>query len=165
MTYYNRKTTRLPNYNYSAPGYYFITICTKDKHKLLGEVVGTGLPDGPEVRLSALGEVANQQLAAMSDFYNQFKLEKYIVMPNHVHLLLYIPDCDQGPSRRPVPTNSEVGKFVGTFKRFCNRKYGRNIWQSRSHDHVIRSEQDYRNIWQYIEHNASKWTQDCFFVD
>lgn len=165
MKYYSRKTTRLPYYNYSGTGYYFVTLCTKKKCKILGEVVGTGLLDGPKVQLSSFGETANKQLALMADFYDTIKLEKYIVMPNHIHILLYIPDNGDGQCGRSVPTNSEIAKFVGTFKRFCNRQYGKNIWQMRSHDHVIRSEKDYLKIWSYIEHNAAKWQQDCFYVD
>jgi REP element-mobilizing transposase RayT len=165
MKHYSRKTTRLPNYGYSCPGYYFVTLCTKNKCKILGEVVGTGLLDGPKVQLSSYGETANKQLALMADFYDTIKVEKYIVMPNHIHLLLYIAEVCDGPSGRATPTNSEIAKFVGTFKRFCNRQYGENIWQMRSHNHVIRGERDYQKIWSYIEHNAAKWQQDCFYVD
>ena len=104
MRYYSRKTTRLPSYDYSCPGYYFVTLCTKNKCKILGEVVGTGLLDGPKVQLSSYGETANKQLALMADFYDTIKVEKYIVMPNHIHLLLYIAEVCDGPSGRPVPT-------------------------------------------------------------
>ena len=75
MKYYSRKTTRLPYYNYSGTGYYFVTLCTKKKCKILGEVVGTGLLDGPKVQLSSFGETANKQLALMADFYDTIKLE------------------------------------------------------------------------------------------
>ena len=65
----------------------------------------------------------------------------------------------------PVPTkeikidnkNSAVSKFVSTFKRFCNKEYGENIWQPRYYDHVIRNQQDYNTIWEYIENNPRKW--------
>ena len=52
---------------------------------------------------------------------------------------------------------SEIARFVGTFKRFCNKEYGENIWQSRYYDHVIRNQQDYNEIWEYIENNPTKW--------
>jgi REP element-mobilizing transposase RayT len=87
------------------------------------------------------------------------------VMPNHIHLLLQITDCDNGPSGRPVPTNTKVSQFVGTFKRFCNREIGENIWQYRSYDHVIRGEKDYLKIWNYIDGNPSKWLEDCYYMD
>ena len=64
----------------------------------------------------------------------------------------------------PVPTNvnSVVSRFVSTFKRFCNKEYTKNIWQPRFYDHVIRGEQDYKEIWQYIENNPAKWKMTNF---
>ena len=78
-------------------------------------------------------------------------------------------DCplsvQKGQSGTPVPTsgnktdnrNSTVSKFVSTFKRFCNKEYGENIWQGRYYDHVIRDQQDYDEIWEYIENNPRQW--------
>ena len=159
-----RKTIRLQAYDYNTPGYYFITFCTKEKQKLC-DIVGTGLPDGPRIHYSAYGEEAVKRLEFMSDFYSDIRLEKYVVMPNHIHLLLHILDCGGGPSGRPVPTNSCISRFVGTFKRFCNRAYGQNIWQARSHDHVVRGEQDYLRIWEYIDTHPVRREDDCFYVE
>ena len=100
----------------------------------------------------------------MEHFYDHVKLEKYVIMPNHIHLLIRISGCENGLSGKPVPTNSKIAQFVGTFKRFCNREYGTNIWQARSHDHVIRNEHDYLKIWAYIDNNPAKWAEDCFYV-
>ena len=161
----HRKSNRLRDFDYNTPGYYFITICTKDKRKILSDVVGTGVLDGPLVQLSAYGQVAEKQLNAMRNFYDNVVLEKYVVMPNHIHMLIHISGCGNGPSGRPVPTNSKIAKFVGTFKRFCNREYGMNIWQYRYHDHVIRGEDDYLKIWNYIDGNPAKWTEDCFYIE
>ena len=160
-----RKAIRLSKYDYNTPGYYFITICTKRKQKCLCEIVGTGLPDGPNIRLTQQGKIAQDQLQTMAYFYNSTVLEKFVIMPNHIHLLIHILDCSNGPSRRPVPTNAKISQFVGTFKRFCNRKIGENIWQYRSHDHIIRGEADYLKIWNYIDGNPSKWLEDCFYVE
>ena len=68
-----------------------------------------------------------------------------------------------GPSEMPVPTDSVIARFISTLKRFCNKEYGKNVWQYRSHDHVIRNEKDYQEIWNYIEHNAQKWEADRFY--
>ena len=100
----------------------------------------------------------------MSDFYENIKIDKFIVMPNHIHMLIQILENSQiGPSGTPVPTNSLIAQFVSTFKRFCNKEYGKNIWQARSNDHIIRNEKDYQKIWEYIDTNAIKWKQDCFY--
>ena len=161
-----RKNTRLKCYDYDTPGYMFVTLCTEEKKKLLCDIVGTGLPDGPRIYDTAYGKVARKQLEQMADFYDGIRLEKYVIMPNHIHLLLRIMKTADGPSGRPVPTqNTRVSKFIGTFKRFCNREYGRNIWQYRSHDHVIRNERDYRRIWTYIDGNPARWKEDCFYCE
>ena len=65
--------------------------------------------------------------------------------------------------RTSVPTNATVSQFISTFKRFCNREYGRNIWQARSNDHIIRGKDDYRKIWEYIDTNVLRWETDCFY--
>ena len=154
-----RKNVRLAGFDYQTAGAYFITICVKDRKPILGKIVGTGLPAGPKNILSQYGEIAEKVLINMSDFYDNIKLDKYAIMPNHIHLLLQITESG-GPSRTPVPTNSPISKFVGTFKRFCNKEYGGNVWQARSYDHVIRGQEDYAAVWEYIENNHLKWEED-----
>lgn len=165
-----RKTIRLKDYDYSTPGWYFITICTKGKEKLLCQIVGTAVPGGPQVQLTGYGKIVDRRLREMSDFYDTVKIDKFVVMPNHIHLLIHISeDCGGpgeipgGPSGTTVPT-SVIGRFVGTFKRLCNRECGKNIWQSRSYDHIIRNEADYQEIWTYIDQNPAKWREDRFYV-
>ncbi len=160
-----RKQIRLKDYDYSQDGYYFITMCTKDKRKLLCDIVGTGILDGPQIKFTEYGEIANQQIEIMTDFYDDIKINKYVVMPNHIHMLIEIVRSDDGPSGTPVPTNSKISNFVGTFKRFCNKQYGKNIWQYRSYDHIIRGEEDYKEIWQYIDKNPAKWKEDKFYTE
>ena len=159
-----RKRIRLQNYDYNSPGCYFITVCVERKRKLLGEIVGTGLPDGPKQQLSRFGQIVDGQLRTMSDFYDDIRLEKYVIMPNHVHLLIHITGVWESDGRS-AGTNSKIAKFIGTFKRFTNKACGVNIWQSRSHDHVIRGERDYQRIWQYIEENPMRWLDDCFYME
>ena len=161
-----RKQTRLKEYDYSSPGAYFITICVKDRKQLLSKIiVGTGVLDGPQNILTSYGEIANKHLVNMSDFYENIKIDEFVVMPNHIHMLIQILETgnSNGPSRTSVPTNSLIAQFVSTFKRFCNKEYGKNIWQSRSNDHIIRGEKDYQKICEYIDTNVIRWKEDCFY--
>ena len=158
-----RKNTRLRGYDYNTPGCYFITICTKDKQKILCEIVGTGVLDGPDTAFSAYGRTVCERLEFMSTFYEDIRIEKYAVMPNHVHMLIRLPEKSGGPSGRPVPTDSRIACFVGAFKRFTNRECGRDLWQSRSYDHIVRDEADYLKIWEYIENNPVRWKEDRFY--
>ena len=164
-----RKPTRLKDYDYSSPGAYFVTICTQDRKQILSKIsiVGTGVLDRPRNELTYYGKIAEKQIIKMNSFYENISVDKFVVMPNHIHLLLRIKENPNGRSRMPVPTNAHslVAKFVGTFKRFCNKEYGKNIWQERSHDHIIRGEKDYDKIWEYIDTNVIRWEKDCFFTE
>lgn len=160
----NKQAIRLKNYDYSSPGTYFVTICTENRKNLLSEIrVGTGVLDRPQNELTSLGKIADKQLSFMSHFYDNISVDKYVIMPNHIHLLLTIKKSADGRSRTPVPTNSLVSNFIGTFKRFCNKKYGCNIWQERSYDHIIRNQEDYNEKWEYIDGNPLKWETDEHF--
>ena len=164
MELQTRKPNRLENYDYSQNGAYFITICVKDRKPILSKVrVGTGVPDCPKILLLPYGEIADKYINQLNNFYNNISVIKYVIMPDHIHLLLSI---SSGQSRTPVPTrdnividnkNSIVAKFVSTFKRFCNKEYGNNIWQARYYDHIIRNQDDYNEKWDYIENNPKKW--------
>ena len=153
-----RKHTRLEGYNYNNPGSYFITICTENKEEILSTIrVGTGVLDRPENELTEYGKVADKRLKEMSDFYDNISIDKYIILPNHIHIMLTIKSVPNGPSGTPVPTDSLIARFISTFKRFCNKEYGKNIWQRGSYDHIIRDEEDYIETLSYIENNSLKW--------
>ncbi len=110
-------------------------------------IVGTGVLDCPQNVLTNYGEIANKHLMKMSDFYENIKIDKFVIMPNHIHLLIRI--LSYGPSGTPVPANSMIAKYISTFKRFSNKEYVENIWQAPSNDHIIRGEKDYLKIWEY----------------
>ena len=96
--------------------------------------------------------------------YENIKVDKYIIMPNHIHMILIVEnDYKNGTSGAPSPTNETVPSFVSMLKRFTNKKAGRSLWQRSYHDHVIRNEKDYERIWNYIDTNLFKWEQDCYF--
>lgn len=161
-----RKANRLSDYNYSTNGYYFITICTKEKRCILGNVVGGGVLDAPQLNLSKLGQIAESQLLEMDKIYSNISVDKYIIMPNHVHFIITLSNIQEGASRTPPPTraNEIVPSFVSAFKRFTNKKAGSTIWQRSYYDHVIRNESDYLTIWQYIDTNPTKWDSDEFYI-
>ena len=160
----NRKKNRLENFDYGQNGSYFITICVKDRKQILSNItVGTGVLDCPKIKLTNYGSIADKYINQLNGFYDDISVEKYVIMPDHIHLILWIK---YGQSRTPVPTNTEpkinntnstIAKFVSTFKRFCNKEYGQNIWQSRYYDHIIRNQHDYDETWEYIEYNPINW--------
>ena len=157
-----RKQNRISGYDYNQNGAYFVTICTQDRKKILSKLsVGTpvlGCPNPPALELLWHGHIADKYIQQMHAFYEHITIDKYLIMPDHIHLLISI-NAPFGHPGTGVPTKrtSTLAQFIGTFKRFCNKEYGRNIWQSRYYDHVIRNQQDYDEIWQYIENNPWKW--------
>ncbi len=161
-----RKPTRLREYDYSTPGAYFVTICTKDRELLLSKIiVGQGLAPA-ENELTQYGNIAKEQLELLETRYNGIKIEKYVIMPNHIHILISNYEMTAGAS--PCPTISDV---ICTFKsittRMCRKEdfEPQHLFQSSFHDHIIRNEKDYQKIWEYIDTNVIKWQDDCFYYN
>ena len=190
----NRKTPRLKTFDYNTVGVYFITICTENRKCILSHVAGTGVPDCPypplidraKIELTAYGKIAEKYIKQLNDFYEHLSVEHYVIMPNHIHLLLFIKEKqkmersgvngqsrtpDNGQSRTPVPTNnieranSVFSQFLSTFKRFCNKEYGCNIWQTRAYDHIIRNQEDYEKHVRYLYENPMRWYYDDLYTD
>ena len=168
-----RKSPRYQGYDYGNAGIYFITICTKNRIPILSRIVGTGVLDCPETQLTTYGETADIIIRQLNDFYDHLSVESYVIMPNHIHILLWVKEnkCtpDKGQSGTPVPTNvgranNACSQFVSTFKRFCNKEYGGNIWQARFYDHIIRNPEDYEAHLQYIDENPVKWCIDELYT-
>ncbi len=156
-----RKANRLPAYDYSSPGAYFLTVCTKDKRCILGSIVGGGVPDAPKTCLSSAGRIVEQQILAAKQVPG-IRVDKYVIMPNHIHLLLFV---DGQEEKTVSPANEKIPRFVAGLKRLCNQAAGIQIFQRSYHDHVIRGEKDYRMIWQYIDTNPALWEKDCFYME
>ena len=166
-----RKPTRLKNYDYSQNGYYFITICTHNKQKILCNIVGDGVYDIPQTNLTEYGKILEKYIVFMNSKYENVTIDKYVIMPNHIHLIIKISEklnndnILHGTSQAPYPTaNAIIPKVISLFKRYCNREIGNNIFQRSFHDHIIRDENDYLKIWNYIDTNPQKWEKDCFYI-
>ena len=145
-----RKRNRLDGYSYDQQGTYYLTICVQDRKQVLSRILPS--EQGAQVKLLPHGEVADRQLREMNCLYEGIRVDHYVIMPDHIHILLTVLK-----SEKNEPKNAVISKFVGTFKRFCNKTYGENIWQARSYDHIIRDQQDYETKWIYMDNNPIKW--------
>ena len=163
-----RKASRLATYNYSQSGVYFITICSKNKRCTFGTIVGGGVPDAPRTRLSPTGKIVARQLGNMIAFYPHVRIEKYVVMPNHIHLLIAIQQGPSGASRTPPPTSARASQvipmFISTLKRLTNKTAGHALWQRGYYDHIIRSPDDYNTNLALHRHQPRQWAQDTLYV-
>lgn len=153
----SRKRPRLKGYDYHWAGWYFVTVCTPGKKNLLGSVVGADVLIGSKLLLSDLGQMVYDVIASMPN------VDKYVIMPNHVHMILRIELNKNGPMRTSAPTHS-LPQIIRYFKRSVTQAYGESIWQRSYHDHIIRNEADYLRIWEYVDTNPVKWSKDCCFT-
>ena len=162
-----RKVLRLPEYDYSAPGAYFITVCTQDLRCILSHIaVGADALGGPLLNLTETGKIVEKYILS-SDRFGGLHVDKFVIMPNHIHLLLRIDGlfagADGGPPRASAPTYATIPSAIGALKRLVHREVGQTIFQRSYHEHVIRGEADYREIWRYIDTNPAKWAEDRYY--
>ena len=143
-----RKTIRIENYDYSTPCAYFITVCTANRKPILWNVgAATCRPN-----LSTIGAVVETAILQIPEHYPMISVDKYCVMPDHIHMILSI-NPDEDGRQIAAPTVSTV---VGHMKRWVSMQLGQSIWQKSFIDRVIRNDKGYRAVWEYIENNPVK---------
>ena len=152
-----RKSVRLKEYNYSENGAYFITICTKDKKQILSTItVGEDAHILPNVKLKEHGKVCEKYILNIDKVYENIKVDNYVIMPNHIHLIISI----NGRMWASSPTISGV---IKSFKTMVTKEIKMSIFQRSFHDHIIRGDADYKKIFKYIDTNPQKWTLDRYY--
>ena len=154
MEQLHRKSPRIPGYDYSAEGYYFITICTYVKKCIFW--------DGQE--LNRFGMIAQKELDQLESHYSRLRIDKCVVMPNHIHAIVVI-GCDG--KEGPLP---DLNAVVGQYKSGVSRQIHKlapdlPVWQRSYYDHGIRYQTDYEKIWSYIDSNPQRWRDDCYFEE
>ena len=184
-----RKNPRLSGYDYSDNGAYFITICTKDRLNLFGEIFFDAqdvFPDGqnvsldtqdvfrnaqnivgcdalgaPKMRLSKYGLIVDKEIKETALYYQSITIDKYVVMPNHIHMIIVIDG--NGVPRASRPTML-IPNIIAALKKKTNKQCDGSLWQKSYYDHIIRNETDYLRIWQYIDENPVKWADDKYYI-
>ncbi len=163
MGYMNRKPNRLPEYDYSLPGYYFITICTKNMIEYLGKV------RKKKFIPSVCGVVVDWHWRRIPQQFENVTIEDFQIMPNHLHGILAVNEAEHSEvinSRRQML----IPRAIATFKRNVSRQIRKEInpdfqWQRSYYDHVIRDEQSLEKIREYILSNPENWERDCNRID
>ena len=166
-----RKHLRLRQYDYSQAGCYFITICAQHRRKILGRIVGGDDHIAPFsrsakaeiLRLSGYGECVDRYINSFEAHYKNVSVDKYVIMPNHVHLIIKVAE-EYGAPRSSRPTDALIPKIIAALKTMVNREVGRPIWQSSYYDHIIRDEADYLTKWDYIDANPARWAEDEYYI-
>jgi len=163
---YRVESTRLPDWDYSSRGWYFVTLCTKDKKCSLAHAV-----EG-QIMLSDVGVIAETEMKSIPSHYENVIVDRCVVMPNHVHAIVviegdhvYFP-VETGLAPSPASTHGpSLSTIVGGYKagvsRICHAKGLSGFeWQSRFHDHILRSNATLNAVRDYIDHNPQNWLLD-----
>ena len=157
-----RKSARLKDYDYSSPGAYFVTICTQNRRCLLSRIVVRGLAPA-EVQHTVYGQIAQEQLL-LEQRYPDLKVDQYVIMPNHIHVILMLGEA-AGASPRPT-----IADIVCAYKSITTRECKKvrpidKLFQTSFYDHVIRGVEDYDEIAQYISNNPKQWELDRLYSE
>ncbi len=147
-----RKTIRIKEYDYSTSGAYFITVCTVNREKILWNISGDDTICPNNVPLSQIGKIVEQGILQIQRHYDNVLVDKYCIMPDHIHMILSINADDDG-RQVAAPTISTI---VGHMKRWVTMQIGHTVWQKSFVDRVIRNEKGYNAVWEYIENNPIK---------
>ncbi|MGL5874977.1 MAG: transposase [Xenococcaceae cyanobacterium] len=180
MTLYKNKyrveSIRLPNRDYAANGWYFVTICTQQKIHYFGNIINT------EMQRSPIGEIAQKFWEEIPQHFAFTHVDKYIIMPNHLHGIIVIDrpiDRQSNVETRyiasPTPTDRSnkfaplkpgslqaiIHAYKASVTRWCRKNQQEHFaWQPRFYEHIIRDDGSLEKIREYIVNNPSKWEED-----
>ena len=152
-----RKQMRLNNYDYSTKNYYYVTSCTANKNKLIGSVAEE--LNQVNIKLSNYGESVKIELECIPVHFEGVYIDKYVIMPDHLHVIIVIGCDGENERSRSFPT---LATIVGLFKSGASKRIHQinpelKVWQKSYYDTIIRNEQGYLEICNYIDDNPYKW--------
>ena len=167
---YRIESIHLKNWDYSSDGFYYITVCTKDRQHIFGDIING------KMLLSAHGEIVKKCWVDLPDHYINLILDVFVIMPNHIHGIMII-DNDRivETGLKPVSTYNGtrhgIFEFIRAIKTFSSKRMnklddtsGKTRWQSRFYDHIIRNEKNLTAIREYIENNPTNWEKDDLYI-
>jgi putative transposase len=178
MSQYNadqhqRRSIRLQGYDYSQAGAYFVTICAFEQQCLFGNMI-----DGV-IQLTAIGQVVQSVWEEIPHHFPNVALDAFVVMPNHVHGILFLTDAVRATHASPLqtiqsskpcgPKRNSIGAIIGSFKSAATKRInqsrnapGTPLWHRNYYEHIIPSERALQAIRQYITANPAKWHLDRY---
>jgi putative transposase len=177
---HHRRSIRLPAYDYSQTGAYFITLVTYQRDCLFGNIVQG------KMQLSAMGQVAEEHWRLIPEHFPQLELGAYVIMPNHVHGIIIINGCsnasafertgttvscpdvscpDRAREKFGKPVKGSIPTIIRSYKASVTRRIQQEsnasgIWQRNYYEHIIRNDAEYNRIHVYIDSNPANWVMD-----
>ncbi len=180
----DRKHIRLPGWDYSSEGVYFITICCNDRESFFGSLIDN------KMILSAIGDMASRFWKEIPEHFNHARLDEFVIMPNHIHGIIILdysligkPNImhespvgtrhgmtlrQDGINKFSNPVKNSISVIINQYKsslkRWCNKNGNNSFkWQSRFYDHIIREEDSIEQVREYIRSNPKNWLSDEMF--
>jgi REP element-mobilizing transposase RayT len=158
---HHRRSIRLKGYDYSKNGAYFVTLCSRNRESIFGDI-GDG-----EIRLNECGKIIETTWAWIGKRYPFLELLDYIIMPNHFHGIVLIDRSRGGSRTAPTAGNKPLGRILGAFKTRSTKLVnefrispGVPIWQRNYYERIIRNEFELDRISDYIVFNPANWIED-----
>lgn len=156
-----RKNPRIPGYDYAQNGAYFVTICTHDRMPVLSQIINDETI--PQIILTEIGHEINKSIQHIDKNYENVNVTKYVIMPNHVHMIVLLQSSNKGDDKNNTPLQN----IIWQFKSFTTKRYYDihetqcdKLWQRSFYDRIIRYEREYLDVWRYIDTNPVKWQLD-----
>jgi REP element-mobilizing transposase RayT len=158
-----RQSIRLQGYDYSNQCAYFVTICTWSRENILGNVLNSAM------QLTSFGEIVMKCWEELPNHYKNIELDQFVIMPNHLHGIIWINGDIAGTGFKPAPTDKRHGlsEIVRALKTFSSRRINKNrnisgtpVWQRNYFDRIIRNEKELTAIREYIINNPLQWELD-----
>ena len=159
---HHRRSIRLSNYDYSQVGAYFVTICANGRVCLFGDV------NDREMRLNDAGQMVERWCGEIPNKFPLVKFDKYVIMPNHFHVIVDILDeaPHGGHTGPPLPRivqwfkTMTTNDYIRGVKRRGWTPFEQRLWQRDYYERVIRDEEELNTVRQYIINNPAKWAED-----
>ncbi len=152
------KPNRLQSFDYSQNGAYFLTVCTTDMKCILWNDQPYSSESQSEISyLSTAGLAADEAIREIPLHYSGVTVEKYVVMPNHLHMILLM-------ARDLLSPATDISRIIKQLKSAVTKRTGRAVWQKSFHDHIIRDEKEHKIIWGYVDANPVRWREDCYYA-
>jgi len=155
---HHRRSIRLPGYNYSQSGWYYVTICTQNHLCLFGDITGD------QIRLNNAGLMVEKRWNDLNEKFPSVETDLHVVMPNHFHGIIHL-----GQPHGIAPTLGRIinwfktmttNRYINGVKQSCWPPFPGKLWQRNYYEHIIRNEEDLSHIRQYISENPAHWSRD-----
>jgi len=160
---HHRKSIRLQEYDYANQGSYYVTICAWNRECLYGDVIKLAM------QLNSFGETVMKCWQDLPNHYKSIELDEFIIMPNHLHGIIWIHGDITRAGFKPAPTRKQHGlpEIMRALKTFSSRQInqlrhtpGIPVWQRTYFDRIIRNETELYKIREYIRNNPLQWELD-----